>query len=101
MGGFDGMISLLLLVLGDGGRGLMGVQFVVLGPIVFFSGPRTGSTVPKGEKPRTPGLRFLRTRLFWMFQIGNVIEGLGYFVPQLYMPCESLLSPFLLRACLH
>ncbi|KAL9609439.1 MAG: hypothetical protein Q9167_005794 [Letrouitia subvulpina] len=28
---------------------------------------------------------FLRNPLFWAFQFGNIIEGLGYFVPQVYL----------------
>ncbi|KAL9038093.1 MAG: hypothetical protein Q9214_005422 [Letrouitia sp. 1 TL-2023] len=28
---------------------------------------------------------FLRNPLFWAFQFGNIIEGLGYFVPQIYL----------------
>lgn len=27
-------------------------------------------------------------RLFWIFQAANVIQGLGYFLPTIYLPCE-------------
>lgn len=49
-------------------------------------------------KPRRPppskgvvyelNLEFLRKPLFWAFQTGNIIEGLGYFVPQIYLPSQ-------------
>ena len=31
-------------------------------------------------------LGFLKTRLFWAFQAGNIVEGFGYFGPQIYLP---------------
>lgn len=33
---------------------------------------------------------FLRNPLFWAFQFGNIIEGLGYFVPQIYLISASI-----------
>ena len=32
------------------------------------------------------GFSFVRTRTFWIFQAGNVAQGLGYFIPGLYLP---------------
>ena len=31
-------------------------------------------------------MRFLRNKSFLLFQLGNVLEGFGYFVPSIYLP---------------
>ena len=51
-------------------------------------------------KPRLPlpvkGIRyplnlgFLKTNQFWVFQFGIMIQGIGYFMPPIYLPCEQL-----------
>ena len=38
--------------------------------------------------PQKVELRFLKSPAFWMLQLGNVIQGLGHFLPSLYMPCK-------------
>lgn len=40
-----------------------------------------------GQAPRrTPSLRFVLTRRFLVYQLGNVLHGLGYFLPSIYLP---------------
>jgi hypothetical protein len=41
-------------------------------------------------KTRPLNIDFIGSMVFWLFQIGNIIEGFGYFIPQIYLPCEPL-----------
>jgi len=47
---------------------------------------------PKGTL-RPLNLRFFRKGIFWILQVGNIIEGLGYFMPSIYLPSEPHPSP--------
>jgi MFS family permease len=51
---------------------------------VYFVKPR----VPAAQRPKSPppNLRFLITSTFALFQICNIIEALGFFLPSLYLP---------------
>lgn len=61
------------------------VSFVLTTPAIFFLKGRLpvqhASTGP--QKVETG---FLRDPAFWIFQAGNIVQGLGYFLPTLYMP---------------
>lgn len=63
-------------------------QLVLAGPMLYFVRPR----VPLVRSRQTPGARFtdgytfLKTRTFWILQAGNIAQGLGYFIPGLYLP---------------
>lgn len=39
--------------------------------------------------PQKVELRFLKSPAFLMLQLGNVIQGLGHFLPMLYIPCKQ------------
>ena len=62
------------------------MKVITLSLLVYFVKPR--------QPPPSKGviyklnLGFLRKPLFWAFQIGNIIEGLGYFVPQIHLPSQ-------------
>ena len=67
-------------------RGWAAVVCVTLGLLVYLVRPR----LPLPAKGVTQGvyLGFLRSPLFWAFEIGNIIEGLGYFIPQIFLPSK-------------
>ena len=48
--------------------------------------------LPKGTL-RPHNLCFFRTGTFWILQVGNTIEGFGYFMPSIYLPSELHPSP--------
>lgn len=66
-------------------------KFLTLGALIYLVRPRK----PLPFKSVVYGLKlgFLKTRLFWAFQIGNVNEGFGYFMPQIYLPSTQLKIP--------
>jgi MFS family permease len=58
--------------------------FVLTAPLVYFVKPR----VPVAERPEPPrtNLHFLMTSTFALFEICNIIEALGFFLPSIYLP---------------
>lgn len=59
--------------------------FILTGPLVYFVKPR----VPVDDNhpsPSPPNLGFLFTSTFATFQLCNVVEALGFFLPSLYLP---------------
>ena len=70
------------------------LQFLLIAPFLYFVKPR----LPPSGSHRMParaivaGFGFLKTKQFWAIEIGNIIQGLGYFIPQLYLPstCVSV-----------
>jgi hypothetical protein len=32
------------------------------------------------------GFGFVKTKQFWVIEMCNIVQGLGYFIPQLYLP---------------
>ncbi|KAL9124708.1 MAG: hypothetical protein Q9217_005992, partial [Psora testacea] len=57
---------------------------VTLAVLIYLVRPR--KPLPSKSVVQGVNLGFLKTPLFWAFQAGNIIEGLGYFVPQIYLP---------------
>jgi hypothetical protein len=63
-------------------------QFVLIAPFLFF----VKSRLPPSRVHQMParaivaGFGFLKTRQFWIIEVCNIIQGLGYFIPQLYLP---------------
>jgi MFS family permease len=63
-------------------------QLILAGPMLYFVKPR----LPLLRSRQTPSVRFtdgynfLKTRTFWILQAGNIAQGLGYFIPGLYLP---------------
>lgn len=62
------------------------VTLVVLsGPLLFFLKPRI--PVPQtATRRRKLEYGFLKTRTFWLLQAGNILQGLGFFIPNIYLP---------------
>ncbi|CAE7176017.1 hypothetical protein PTNB73_02940 [Pyrenophora teres f. teres] len=57
--------------------------FLITLPLTFFLKPRL--PVPATTRARIT-FTFLRNKTFWILQPGNVIQGLGFFVPSIYLP---------------
>jgi MFS family permease len=55
--------------------------FVLIAPLVRFVKRR----VPVSQ-PRRFSWDFLLTPAFMLFQLGNIVQGLGFFLPQIYLP---------------
>lgn len=62
-------------------------------PLVYLLRPRLPIT--STSQPPRLDFTFLRTPTFWLLQTGNILEGLGYFIPSLYLPffASSLALP--------
>ena len=60
------------------------VLVVVSTPLLYFVKPRL--PISMASRHRRFDFRFLRTPTFWMLQAGNILEGLGYFIPSIYLP---------------
>ena len=69
-------------------RMLTSQQLLLAGPMLYFVRPR----IPLLRSRQTPivrfaeGFSFVKTRTFWILQAGNIVQGLGYFIPGLYIP---------------
>lgn len=65
---------------------------VCLGLLLMFSGPRVPWSGPQSRSLRarlrlfTHGFGFLRTGTFWILQTAVILQGLGYFIPLVYLP---------------
>ncbi|KAH7108856.1 major facilitator superfamily domain-containing protein [Dendryphion nanum] len=60
------------------------VLFVATIPLTIYLRPRL--PVAQVTNHRKFDMTFLRNRSFLLFQLGNVLEGFGYFVPSFYLP---------------
>lgn len=57
--------------------------FVLSAPLILFIKPR----VPASGTHLNPfNLKFLLTPSFGLFQLANIVEGIGYFLPGIYLP---------------
>lgn len=66
-------------------RGFAVVLFVLTGPLVYFVKPRV--PVPASRpSPPPPSLRFLFTSTFALFELCNIVQALGFFLPSIYLP---------------
>ncbi|KXH53286.1 hypothetical protein CSAL01_01934 [Colletotrichum salicis] len=56
---------------------------LVSAPLLYFLKPRI--PVPQSSAVRRINLNFIHLPSFWMLQIGNVLQSLGYFLPYTYL----------------
>ena len=71
-------------------------QLLSIGPLLYFVKPRIPPPRPQPTSTTTtPRItlqnylatyRFLRQPAYLSFSIGNILQGLGYFIPALYLP---------------
>lgn len=57
---------------------------LLVGPLLYNVRPRlpVSSTI----RARRLNFGFLTTSTFWVLQAGNILQGLGYFIPNIYLP---------------
>ncbi|KAL1963328.1 hypothetical protein VTN77DRAFT_8449 [Rasamsonia byssochlamydoides] len=60
------------------------VMCVLSAPLIHFVKPRL--PIAQSSSFRPFDLRFLYDRTFLIYQLGNVIQALGYFLPTIYLP---------------
>lgn len=58
--------------------------FVLGAPLLYFVKPRVPIAATSTARPFN--LTFLCQRAFLVYEIGNIIEALGYFLPTIYLP---------------
>lgn len=64
-----------------------GASAVLLGPMMLFVKPRLPVTLSSTEASRQRfDWKFAMSPAFIAFQIGNTLQGLGYFIPGIYLP---------------
>ena len=59
------------------------VLFLLVGPLLYYVKPRLPVS---STAHRRLHWGFLRTSTFWMLQTGNILESLGFFIPNIYLP---------------
>lgn len=57
--------------------------FAISLPLIWFLKPRI--PIPATNRARL-GFTFLKDKSFWILQLGNVLQGFGFFVPSIYLP---------------
>ncbi|PSN68117.1 MFS general substrate transporter [Corynespora cassiicola Philippines] len=60
------------------------ILFVSTAPVTLYLKPRL--PISASTSGRRISFTFLRDRVFLLLQLGNVLEGLGYFLPSIYLP---------------
>ncbi|KAL8797302.1 MAG: hypothetical protein Q9195_000456 [Heterodermia aff. obscurata] len=79
-----GTSGTIVPVVMDWGLNKYGFRFLVIMPLLYLTKPRL--PIPARETVKPLRLGFFRNNTFWIFQAGNVLEGLGYFMPSIYLP---------------
>ena len=54
------------------------------GPLLYFVKPRL--PVSPATHAKRLDFHFLKTSTFWILQTGNILQGLGFFIPNIYLP---------------
>ncbi|KAK7756067.1 hypothetical protein SLS62_002010 [Diatrype stigma] len=61
-----------------------GLLFVLTAPLSWFIKPRLPLSATTHVKPFN--LKFLATPAFFLYQLANVVESMGFFLPGIYLP---------------
>ncbi len=62
------------------------VALIILSaPLLHYVKPRIPLSLTPHRRRRFD-FAFLRTSTFWVLQAGNILEGLGFFIPNIYLP---------------
>ena len=63
------------------------ITLIVLStPLIYYVKPRIPFNPLTASHPRRISFEFLQTPTFWILQAGNIVEGLGFFIPNFYLP---------------
>lgn len=60
------------------------IVFLLAAPFIYFHRPRLPAR--RTVDYQRLNFRFLTTRIFCFYQLGNIIEALGFFLPGIYLP---------------
>lgn len=66
-------------------RAIAVTLFVATGPLIPMLRGRLPPTEAGGSLGRTDW-SFIKRPLFWIYSLSNIVQGLGYFFPSLYLP---------------
>lgn len=66
-------------------RAWAAVLVLLSGPLLYYVKPRIPVS-RTASRPRRLDFGFLKSSTFWILQLGNVLEGLGFFIPNIYLP---------------
>ncbi|KAL3485573.1 major facilitator superfamily domain-containing protein [Aspergillus germanicus] len=60
---------------------------LLTGPLI----PLLKGRLPPSERANVPKINwtFLRSPLFWLYSVSNLLQGFGYFFPSLYLPSHA------------
>lgn len=64
--------------------------FILTTPFLYFMKGRLPLRAHANSAPQKLEIGFVKTWAFWILQISNIVQGLGYFLPSIYMSCKSL-----------
>lgn len=91
--GFGGVVLPLVLeaLLGRFGfrtaaRIWAAIFFACSAPLSFFVKPRLPASIAENNAPKFAGARFLRSGVFLVHQLANLVQATGYFLPGIYLP---------------
>ena len=60
------------------------VLFICTAPLIYFVKPRL--PISHASRVKSFDLSFVWNKIFAIYQVGNILEALGYFLPQTYLP---------------
>ena len=66
-------------------------QALAIGPLTYYLKPRL--PISQRLSSREVNLSFLSRREFWLYQIPSIIQGLGFFLPAIYLPSKYGCTP--------
>jgi MFS family permease len=79
------------------------IVFLLLTSLSLFFLKHRVTDRQSGQNSRGFDMRFLKSPAFWILQAGNAVQALGFYMPLLYMPCESpaypIIGSFLTSCC--
>ncbi|OGM48623.1 hypothetical protein ABOM_001953 [Aspergillus bombycis] len=67
------------------------IMVLLVSPFLPFVKPRIRVSAIQVRRPHRISFRFIRSRPFLIFQLGSLLQSLGYFAPSLYLPTYSRL----------
>ena len=57
---------------------------ILSAPLLYYVKPRI--PLSGSSRPRRLDMSFVRTSTFWTLQAGNILESLGFFIPNIWLP---------------